>query len=112
MLNHEDHLDRMFHALADANRRALIDHLMGGPASVSDLASPMAISLPAVMQHLAVLEKSGLVRTQKSGRVRSCSLDPVAMSQVEGWIGERRRMWETRLDNLGKFLAKTQEEGK
>lgn len=111
MLNQDSHLDRMFHALADGNRRALIDHLMAGPASVSDLASPMAISLPAVMQHLAVLENSGIVRTEKAGRVRTCSLDPVALSQVEGWIGERRRMWESRLDSLGKFLAKNTDEG-
>jgi DNA-binding transcriptional ArsR family regulator len=110
MLNKEQNLDRMFHALADGNRRALIDSLMGGPATVSALAQPMAISLPAVMQHLAVLENSGLVRTEKSGRVRICSLDPGAMSEVEGWVGARRQMWENRLDQLGRFLTRNPED--
>jgi DNA-binding transcriptional ArsR family regulator len=109
MLNHDTQLDRMFQALGDANRRALINRLLNGPASVSDLAAPMAISLPAVHQHLAVLENAGLITTEKQGRVRTCTLDTTALTQVEVWISERRQLVESRLDALGRFLAKTKE---
>ena len=98
-------LDRMFHALADATRRDMILRLSRGPATVSDLAQPLPMSLPSVMQHLQVLEASGLVRSQKVGRVRTCELQPEALSLAERWITERRTMWEGRLDRLGDFLA-------
>lgn len=104
MINNDAQLDRMFHAFADANRRALIDRLARGPATVSDLAQPMQISLPAVMQHLAVLESCGLVVTEKVGRVRTCTLDPGAMTLAEVWINQRRQLWEHRLDALGRHL--------
>lgn len=98
-------VDVVFHALSDANRRAMIDHLLDGPASVSELALPLAISLPAVVQHLHVLEASGVVRSHKEGRVRTCDIEPLALSAAERWISDRRATWEARLDRLGEFLA-------
>ena len=98
-------IDVVFHALSDANRRAMIDRLLDGPASVSELGRPLAISLPAVVQHLHVLEASGVVRSHKVGRVRTCEIEPLALGAAERWIGERRAMWEARLDRLGQFLA-------
>src|SRR5216684_6933239 len=97
-------IDTLFAALADPTRRVMVERLTRGPASVSELAKPFAMSLPAVVQHLHVLEASGLVRSEKSGRVRTCRIEPAALAQVEGWIGERRRMWERRLDRLGEYL--------
>lgn len=90
----------------------MVDHLSQGPASVSELARPLRISLPAVVQHLHVLESSGLVTTQKVGRVRTCTVQPRALSSAEGWIAERRRTWEDRLDRLGEFLAEKPEPSK
>ena len=104
VLNHSAALDRAFQALADPTRRAMVERLAQGPASVSDLAKPLAMSLPAVLQHLAVLESSGLVRTRKSGRVRTCRVDPDALSLAERWINDRRNEWERRLDRLGDYL--------
>ncbi len=98
-------MDVVFHALSDANRRAMIDRLLDGPASVSELALPLAISLPAVVQHLHVLEASGVVSSHKVGRVRTCEIEPLALSAAERWIGDRRAAWEARLDRLGDFLA-------
>jgi DNA-binding transcriptional ArsR family regulator len=106
----EPPIDVVFHALSDANRRAMIDRLLDGPASVSELARPLAISLPAVVQHLHVLEASGVVRSQKVGRVRTCEIDPLALSTAERWIGERRAAWEARLDRLGEFLGADSDE--
>jgi DNA-binding transcriptional ArsR family regulator len=98
-------VDVVFHALSDANRRAMIDRLLDGPASVSELAVPLAISLPAVVQHLHVLEAGGVVRSHKQGRVRTCEIEPLALSTAERWISERRAAWEQRLDRLGERLA-------
>ena len=103
-------MDVVFHALSDANRRAMIDRLLDGPASVSELAKPLSISLPAVVQHLHVLEGSGVVRSHKVGRVRTCEIEPLALSAAERWISERRAMWEERLDRLGEFLAEQGDE--
>src|ERR1700681_3986160 len=89
----------------DAQRRAMIDRLLDGPVSVSELARPLAISLPAVIQHLHVLEASGVVRSRKVGRVRTCEIEPLALSTAGRWISERRATWEARLDRLGQFLA-------
>jgi DNA-binding transcriptional ArsR family regulator len=105
MLNQSASLDRMFHALADPGRRAMLDRLVSGPASVKDLAEPLTMSLPAVLQHLQVLENSGLVTSQKIGRVRTCSLQPDAMRAAEAWLSDRRGLWERRLDRLGAFLS-------
>jgi DNA-binding transcriptional ArsR family regulator len=106
----EPPVDVVFHALSDANRRAMIDRLLDGPASVSELARPLAISLPAVVQHLHVLEASGVVRSHKAGRVRTCEIEPLALSAAERWISERRATWEARLDRLGEFLARDTDE--
>ena len=103
-------MDIVFHALADANRRLMLDRLAGGPASVSELAKPLSISLPAVVQHLRVLEGSGLVRSHKAGRVRTCQIEPHALGTAERWISERRAAWERRLDRLGEFLAEQGDE--
>ncbi len=100
----------MFQALADPGRRAMIERLTRGPASVSELAKPMAMSLPAVVQHLQVLEASGLVKSEKVGRVRTCHVEAKALRQAEQWIAERRSFWEQRLDRLGEFLAATEGE--
>ena len=103
-------LDLMFQALADPSRRTMVERLSRGPASVSQLAEPLDMSLPAVVQHLQVLEAAGLVRTEKIGRVRSCTLDAAAMSRAERWINDRRTQWERRLDRLGDFLEQTRDD--
>lgn len=97
-------LDLMFQALADPTRRHMVERLSRGPASVSELAAPFDMSLPAVVQHLKVLEQSGLVKTEKVGRVRTCTIDTGALSLAEKWINDRRVGWEKRLDRLGAFL--------
>jgi DNA-binding transcriptional ArsR family regulator len=111
MLNHHSPLDSAFQALADATRRAIVARLSQGPASVSELAQPLAMSLPAVMQHLAVLEGAGLVRSEKVGRVRTCRIDPQAMSLAEQWLHQRRNEWEARLDRLGDYLKTVERQG-
>ena len=98
-------IDRVFHALGDPSRRAIMERLSEGPMSVSRLAEPLNITLAAVVQHLQVLEESGLVQTEKVGRVRTCRIEPAGLSVVEQWIGDRRSMWERRLDRLGDLLA-------
>jgi DNA-binding transcriptional ArsR family regulator len=103
-------LDRMFHALADPARRAMLERLSRGPASVSELAQPLAMSLPAVVQHIAVLEGSGLVRSRKVGRVRTCQIEAGSLQRAEQWINERRLQWERRLDRLGDYLARETED--
>jgi DNA-binding transcriptional ArsR family regulator len=109
MLQHQT-LDRVFQALSDPSRRAIVDRLSHGDASVSELARPLAMSLAAVVQHVQLLEASGLVRTQKTGRVRSCHLDRDVLSQAETWLSQRRTMWEDNLDRLGEMLAKQKAE--
>jgi DNA-binding transcriptional ArsR family regulator len=112
MLNYEAPLDRAFQALADPTRRAMVERLAQGPATVSELKHPLVMSLPAVMQHLAVLETSGLVVSQKSGRVRTCRINPAAFAEAERWLTERRLEWERRLDRLGEYLKSMNSEGK
>lgn len=107
MLNHSASLDLAFGALADPTRRSMIERLTRGPASVSELAEPLAISLSAVVQHLAVLEAGGLVRSEKNGRVRTCRVETAALRTAEQWIAGRRATWERRLDRLGDYLART-----
>jgi DNA-binding transcriptional ArsR family regulator len=97
-------VDRVFHALADPSRREIVERLSRGPASVSELAEPLPMSLPAVVQHLRVLEDSGIVRSRKVGRVRTCRVEPAALRPVERWIEARRAGWERRLDRLGEYL--------
>jgi DNA-binding transcriptional ArsR family regulator len=103
-------LNHVFHALADPSRRLIVERLSRGPASVSELARPLPMSLPAVVQHLQVLEGSGLVRSEKVGRVRTCHIEPVALRPVERWISARRTSWERRLDRLGEYLAESTDE--
>ena len=109
MLNQSAPLDLMFHALADPTRRRMVERLTRGPASVSALAKPLEMSLSAVVQHLQVLETSGLVRSEKVGRVRTCRIEPKALRTAEQWIAERRTRWEHRLDRLGEVLAEQPE---
>jgi len=105
MLNESRSPDTVFHALADANRRAIVERLSHGPASVSDLARPLDVSLAAVIQHLQVLETSGLVWSEKVGRVRTCHIEPAGLRMAEDWIRRQRTTWEERLDRLGDYLA-------
>ncbi len=107
MLNDVADLDRVFHALADPGRRLMLERLGQGPASVSELGKPLSMSLAAVVQHVQILEASGLVRTRKLGRTRTCSLDPVTLRSAERWITERRTFVERSLDRLGEYLAET-----
>ena len=111
MLNQAPDLDRLFHALADPARRAMVERLSRGPAPVSELARPLPMSLPSAMQHLSVLEAAGLVRSEKTGRVRTCSIETATLSLAEQWIDARRREWENRLDRLGDYLKSTENEG-
>ncbi len=111
MLNQPPDLDRLFHALADPARRAMVERLTLGPAAVSELARPLPMSLPSAMQHLGVLEAAGLVRSRKVGRVRTCAVEPDALRLAGGWIEARRIEWEQRLDRLGEYLKTMQDEG-
>ncbi len=110
MLNYSPDLDRLFGALADPARRAIVERLAQGPAAVSELKRPLPMSLPAVMQHLAVLEAAGVVRSEKVGRVRTCRIEPAALDQMEAWIEARRSEWERRLDRLGEVLRTMERE--
>jgi DNA-binding transcriptional ArsR family regulator len=110
MLNQSASLDRLFHALADPSRRLMVERLGRGPASVSELAKPLPMSLPAAVQHLQVLEATGVVTSEKAGRVRTCRIEPVALEPLEVWIAERRTSWERRLDRLGTYLAEGPDE--
>ncbi len=105
MLNYSQPLDRLFMALADPTRRVMVERLSRGPVTVSELAKPLPMSLPAVMQHLQVLEASGLVRSDKEGRVRTCRIEPAALASAEGWFAGRRASWEQRFDRLSEVLA-------
>ena len=100
-------LDLAFQALSDPGRRAMVERLSFGPASVSELAKPLPMTLSAVVQHLKVLEEAGLVKSQKVGRVRTCSLEMGAIAQLEAWVSERRRFWEQQYDQLEAYLAET-----
>jgi len=111
VLNQLTSLDLTFQALADPTRRAMMEQLSRGPASVSDLARPLAMSLPAVMQHLAVLEGSGLVVSEKIGRVRTCRIEPRALNLADEWINARRAEWQRRLDRLGGYLDELKANG-
>jgi DNA-binding transcriptional ArsR family regulator len=110
MLQHSTPLDLAFHALSDPARRGMVERLCLGPASVSELAEPLSMSLSAVVQHLKVLETSGLVTTRKQGRVRTCQIAPAALSLAEQWINQRRTGWEARFDRLGQYLAENPEQ--
>ena len=111
MLNDSPALDRAFQALSDPVRRGMLARLSLGPASVSDLAQPLTISLPAVLQHLQSLEASGLIRSEKKGRVRTCRLDSAALGSAEQWITDRRREWEARHDRFDNYVMDLKDKG-
>lgn len=111
MPNQANVLDTVFHALADPTRRAIVQRLTRGPASVSELARPFEMALPSLLQHLKVLETSGLVRSEKEGRVRTCHIEPAPLTAAERWITEQRALWEGRLDRLEAYLKELQAEG-
>jgi DNA-binding transcriptional ArsR family regulator len=111
MLNDSPQLDRAFQALSDPVRRRMLSRLSRGPASVSELAQPFSISLPAVLQQLKALEDSGLVRSEKKGRVRTVRLQPRTLSAAESWIAARRAEWEAQADRLENYLLTLQENG-
>jgi DNA-binding transcriptional ArsR family regulator len=102
--------DRLFHALGDATRRAILDRLSAGPMSVSRLAEPLGITLTAVAQHLQILEEVRLVHTEKLGRVRTCRVEPAGFNALEDWVRAHRTTWERKLDRLGEFLAEEGED--
>ena len=110
MLSQRISVDRVFHALGDPTRRAIVEKLSEGPISVSRLAKPLDITLAAVVQHLQVLERSGLVHTEKVGRVRTCRIETKGLTVAERWIGDRRLLWERRLDRLGNFLSEPEKD--
>ena len=107
MLNYLDGLDELFHALADPSRRIIVERLSEGPASVTQLAEPLPMSLPAVVQHVQVLEAAGVIRTEKIGRVRTCHLQLKRLDGADDWIQARRVQWGQRLDRLGEYLDAT-----
>ena len=108
MRNHEvPAADRVFHALADANRRAIIEHLTRGPATVSELARLLGVTVAATVQHLQVLQACELVRSEKTGRVRTCQIDPSGLRRAEEWLRLQRTTWEHRLDRLGDVLGES-----
>lgn len=111
METNKSDIDRIFHALGDPTRRELVEKLTQGPMSVSGLAEPLAMTLAAVVQHLQILEESGLVRTEKTGRVRTCRLDPAGFALAAKWIADRRSIWERGLDRLGELLAEPDTSG-
>ena len=105
MKKKKPNIDRIFHALGDPTRRAMVERLSQSPMSVSRLAEPFDISLAAVVQHMQILEECGLVQTEKVGRVRSCRIEPAGLDAMEQWIRDRRSVWERRLDRLGDLLT-------
>lgn len=106
----DNHLHAQFHALADPTRLAVVERLLKAPASVSELAEPHDMALPAFTKHLGVLERSGLITSEKIGRVRTCSINPTAMSQIEKWFSDRRALWEARFDKLSEHLTHTKKD--
>jgi len=107
-----DVLDRVFHAMSDPGRRQMLERLADGPASVSDLGRPLQMSLAAVVQHVQVLEASGLVQSRKTGRVRVCEVNLDTFDVAEQWLLGRRTAWERRLDRLGQVLDEQAARGK
>ena len=105
MLNQRPPVDDVFRALGDPTRRTMVEHLVLGPATVSQLAQPLEITLSAVVQHLAILESSGLVSSEKVGRTRTCRIEPVGLQLAADWFAGQRALWERRLDRLGEVLG-------
>ena len=112
MANQSKQLDQVFGALSDATRRAIVMRLCEGEASVGELAKPFEMALPSLMKHIHILESSGLVASEKSGRVRTCSLQAEALETIEVWLAAQREVWELRLDRLEVYVAKLKREEK
>jgi DNA-binding transcriptional ArsR family regulator len=108
MTNHSTELDRVFHALSDPTRRAIVMRLSRGPASVSELAKPFAMAMPTLLEHIHVLERSGLIDSAKTGRVRTCEMRPAVLSATEAWLSKQRAVWEGRFDRMEAFVASLQ----
>lgn len=108
-MSQKANIDRVFHALGDPTRRAILEKLSEGPISVSRLAEPLGITLAAVVQHLQILEESALVQTEKVGRIRTCHIESAGLSVAQQWIGDRRSAWDRRLDRLADLLAEPDE---
>jgi len=108
MAQHSAQLDSIFQALADPTRRAVLGRLGRGPASISDLAEPFDMALPSFMKHIHFLEGSGLIRTHKEGRVRTCAIDKQQFAEIDAWLNDQRAVWESRTDRLEQFVLKTQ----
>ncbi|MFG6487542.1 ArsR/SmtB family transcription factor [Roseateles sp. BYS78W] len=106
MDNYSASLDSIFRALADPTRRAIVERLGRGPATVTELAQPFAMALPSLMKHVGVLEETGLIRSEKAGRVRTCVLQRQRLGAVEQWLGEQRAIWQARYGNLDELLVK------
>ena len=109
MENYSKDLSDVFQALADPTRRAVLGRLGSGPASISDLAAPFDMALPSFMKHIRFLEESGLIRTEKEGRVRTCSLQRSRFSMIEDWLSEQRQSWEARLDRFDQYVKQLKE---
>lgn len=109
MENYSEELDGVFQALADPTRRAVLGRLGSGPASISDLAAPFDMALPSFLKHIRFLEESGLIKTEKEGRVRTCSLQRARFSMVEGWLSEQRAVWQARTDRLESLVLAREE---
>jgi len=112
MEQYQSQLDGIFQALADPTRRAVVGRLGRGAASVGELAAPFAMALPSFMKHIHVLEESGLIRTRKTGRVRTCEVDRARLAAVDGWLNEQRAIWEGRTDRLEQFVTQDKEQKK
>ncbi|MBN8940041.1 MAG: helix-turn-helix transcriptional regulator [Rhizobiales bacterium] len=104
MENYQSSLDAAFHALADPTRRAVVSRLTKGPASVKELAEPFSMGLPAFMKHLGILEKDGLIRSEKVGRIRTCRVNTEGLAAAESWLAEQRRLWQARTDRLADYV--------
>lgn len=104
MSKYDSDLSTIFQALADPTRRAIIERLARGPATVSDLAQPFAMALPSIVAHLHKLEAAGLITSEKDGRARTCALHPQALAPVRSWLDEQRQIWDARLDRLEAYL--------
>ena len=104
MANYAETLDEMFLALGDPTRRAIVRRLATGAATVKELAAPFTMALPSFMKHLGVLERSGLIRSRKQGRIRTCELQPAALRGVETWLAEQQAIWEARTDRLAAYV--------
>ena len=112
MLNKSTAIDRVFAALADPTRRSIVSRLSRGPASVSEIAAPLKMSLAAVVQHIQILEHSAVIRTRKQGRIRTCSIEPSTLASAEEWLKDRRLMWESQFDLLGEVLRQEKAAGR